>query len=237
MNKEIFQDNKSKKVNHDKLIRILSQQISKFSDINFRQSKKISADLIYSAAILNSGKSSQKGENFDALINILSFLKNNIKECENCHSFLIDEYCDNCESSSKKDTICIVENLYEFWRMKDVGAGFNYDFHIIGGIISINNGFLPSDLNLESLKQKIENSQNPIKEVIIAINKSYDGVLTCNYIASFLRKEFPLMIENSELKITTLANGLPSGSSNFDFIDNKTLQISLETRREIEILD
>lgn len=240
MNENLLEATKSKQINHEKLIKILSQQISKFSDINFRQAKKISADLLSSAAKSNfSSKTSQKGENFNSFLSLLSFLKKNLNECEICHNFMINDFCETCELSKKreKNVICIVENLYELWRMKEIGENFNYDFHIIGGIISINNGFLPNDLNLESLEARIRNSEAQIKEIIIAINKSYDGILTCNYIASFLKKAFPELIENSSLKITTLADGLPSGASNFDFIDNKTLQISLETRREIMIFD
>lgn len=232
----INQEINTKKMTNDKLIKILSSQISKLPDINFRQSKKITSKIIELSAKYNSFNIDNS---FTELFDILGFLKEHIKECNSCHYFMIDNFCEICSNSIKKNQriICIVENFYEYSRLKDIGENFSYDFHIIGGIISISNGFLPKDLNLQSLLKKIKSEERDIKEIVIAINKSYDGMLTCNYIASFLKENLSDKIKNNKLKITTLADGLPSGVSNFDFIDNKTLEISFQERKEVVIYE
>jgi recombination protein RecR len=76
-------------------------------------------------------------------------------------------------------------------------------------------------LNINNLLKRIE--ENDITEIIIALNKSYNAVITTNYLAEILRRKFP------HLKLSTLAGGLPSGAD-LDFIDDKTLEIAINSR-------
>lgn len=196
-------------------IKQLIQQFAKLPNINLRQAKRITAYILEEFA---SEMSDVK--NF---VNNLEKIKCTISICEECNNPIFeDENCINCYTFHRKqfDTICVVENLYELWRMENLHST-NFTFHILGGIISATNGTTPDMLNIANLIKRIE--ENQISEVIIALNKSYNAVITTNYLAEVLRKKF------ISLKISTLAGGLPSGAD-LDFIDDYTLETAFRSR-------
>ena len=93
-------------------------------------------------------------------------------------------------------------------------------YHILNGTISPTKGISASDINIEKLLKRIENSN--IQEVILATNPTIDGETTALYISKLLEK-----FEN--LKVTRLAYGLPMGA-NLDFTDELTLSRAIEGR-------
>ena len=76
-------------------------------------------------------------------------------------------------------------------------------------------------LNTGNLIERIEDENT--REIIIALNKNYNSILTANYLSELLRRKFPNLI------VSTLAGGLPSGAE-LDFIDDKTLEIAINSR-------
>ena len=66
--------------------------------------------------------------------------------------------------------------------------------------------------------------QNPIKELILALDTNLEGDTTSLYLVNKLK---PLQI-----KVSKLASGIPLGSP-LDFIDDQTLTQALENRIEI----
>ena len=216
----------------DKILKQLGQQIGRLPGVNFRQAKKISAYILSELV-----KSKSSGVN--SLISMLSYAKENATQCYVCHNIFFDDHCDVCDSdgrpsiqSGKQNIICVVENLYELWRMQQID-NCNFYYHIIGGIISASGGVMPNDLNLPSLIERIRSNEQ-ITEVIIMLNKSYDGIITTNYIADVLNKAFNSDGSNMRIIISTPADGLPQGT-NFDFIDERTFELSLTGRRQLNL--
>ena len=198
-----------------KLVKHLIQQFSKLPRINSRQAQKITSHLLeeLAAGMLDA-------RNF---ISALDKAKSTISNCEICSNIIFaEEECTVCKQFVRKqfDTICVVENLHELWRMESL-HNINFTFHVLGGIISATNGTSPDMLNVDNLIRRIEEHQ--ITEVIVALNKSYSAIITSNYLAELLRRRFP------NLRISTLAGGLPSGAD-LDFIDDRTLEIAIESR-------
>ena len=155
---------------------------------------------------------------------LLERIRQNICKCEKCGNVLISEKdCEICNKGEKNfsNIICVVENLYELWRISSLNNLASYKFHMLGGMISATNGISPDMLSIASLMQRIETEE--ISEVIIALNKSYNGSITVNYVANILKKRF------QHLTISTFAGGLPSGTD-LDFIDDKTLEMAMNCR-------
>jgi recombination protein RecR len=199
-----------------KEIKQLIQQFAKLPTINSRQAKKVIAYLLENL--------SNDGIDSENLILLLEKIRQNIEKCEKCGNVLIDDgNCEICYKSEKSfsNIICVVENLYELWRISSLSNLESYKFHLLGGVISATNGISPDMLSIASLIQRIENEE--ILEVIIALNKSYNGSITVNYVANILRKRF------SNLTISTFAGGLPSGAD-LDFIDDRTLEMAMNSR-------
>jgi len=94
-------------------------------------------------------------------------------------------------------------------------------YHVLGGIISPMDGIGPSDLEIESLVQRVQNEN--IKEVIMALSTTMEGDTTNFYI---FRKLAPLNI-----KITTIARGIAIGDE-LEYADEVTLGRSILNRVE-----
>lgn len=96
---------------------------------------------------------------------------------------------------------------------------FNGIYHVLGGIISPMEGVGPSDLNIESLVNKIEKGN--VKEVILALSTTMEGETTNFYI---FRK-----IRNYPVSVTTIARGVGFGDE-LEYTDEVTLSRSIKNR-------
>ena len=76
--------------------------------------------------------------------------------------------------------------------------------------------------NLSSLIERIKN--NDIKEIILALKPSIEGETTMQYIRRILDK--------FDVKVTKIATGIPIGTD-IEYIDNLTLELALEERKEV----
>jgi recombination protein RecR len=61
-----------------------------------------------------------------------------------------------------------------------------------------------------------------VKEIILATNATVEGQTTAHYIVD--------MLEDSDLKITRLAHGVPVGGE-LDYLDDGTLVAAMKSRR------
>jgi len=88
------------------------------------------------------------------------------------------------------------------------------------------NGIGPKDIRIEELLKRLENET--IREVILATNPGFEG----DYTASTIKRDIQNELVLPELKVTTLARGLPLGSD-LEYADEGTLSRALEGRREL----
>jgi recombination protein RecR len=100
-------------------------------------------------------------------------------------------------------------------------AQYNGLFHVLGGLISPIDGIGPDDLHIQTLLDRIHNSENQVKEIILALSTNMEGDTTSFYLAKKLK---PLNV-----KITTIARGVPIGGE-LEFADEITLGRSIVKR-------
>jgi recombination protein RecR len=93
-------------------------------------------------------------------------------------------------------------------------------YHVLGGVISPISGIGPSELQVESLLQRVTSSPE-VKEVILALSPTLEGDTTAFYLHKKL-KELPV-------KITAIARGVPVGG-NLEYTDEITLGRSITAR-------
>ena len=146
-------------------------------------------------------------------------MRNNVSYCTRCHNISESEICDIC-SDSRRDstTICVVESIKDVLTIE---ATHEYHglYHVLGGVISPLDGISPSDLEIESLIERV--SLENIKEVVFALNPTIQGDTTNYYI---FRKLAPC-----DVKITVLARGLSIGND-LEYTDEITLGRSIHNR-------
>lgn len=156
----------------------------------------------------------------DNLINSLLDIKNNIKICPTCGSYMEEDKCQICADPSRDSSLLIVvtsfKDVLAFERLSSIHA----HYHVLNGSISPTKGISASDLNISKLISRLK--QGTFKEVLLATNPTLDGETTALYICKLLE-------DFKDLKITHLAYGLPMGA-NLDYTDELTLSRALEGR-------
>jgi len=94
---------------------------------------------------------------------------------------------------------------------------------VLGGIISPMDGIGPSDIEVDSLVERVR--QNGVDEVILALSTTMEGDTTNFFIFKKL-KDLPV-------KITTLARGVSIGGE-LEYTDEITLGRSIVNRQNFE---
>lgn len=154
----------------------------------------------------------------DALIDV----KENIHHCKICGNLTDSNICDICADNSRdKSTIIVVEDSSNIVSLEKARE-YQGQYHVINGLISPRNNITPEDLNIESLINRVKNSE--IKEVILSLSSTVDGDMTTNFISEILK---PLGV-----KVTKIATGVPLGVS-LEYFDEMSIYKAIEDRREI----
>ena len=156
------------------------------------------------------------------LIEAMQNVADNIKTCEICGNFDTSSPCSICSSEKReKNIICVVQDVADLWAMERTGF-YHGQYHVLGGILSALDGIAPEDLNIDSLFMRVE--RGAVSEIVLAMPATIDGQITSHYLVSKLK--------NSNIKITTLAQGIPVGAE-LDYMDEGTIQLALNSRKEM----
>ena len=151
-------------------------------------------------------------------------MKQEVRRCKVCHNISDSELCPIC-SNPRRDgsTICVVENIQDVMAVENTQQ-FHGLYHVLGGVISPMDGIGPSDLEIESLVERV--SQGEVKEVILALSSTMEGDTTNFYI---FRKLAPY----HDVKISIIARGISVGDE-LEYTDEVTLGRSILNRTIFE---
>lgn len=146
-------------------------------------------------------------------------MRRDIKYCTVCHSISDKDTCDIC-SDSRRDhsAVCVVENIKDLLTIESTGEHRGV-YHVLGGVISPLEGVSPSDLEIQSLIDRV--AAGGIDEVILALSPTMEGDTTNFYI---FRK-----LSQFDVKITMLARGVAVGND-LEYTDELTLGRALANR-------
>ena len=162
-------------------------------------------------------------EEIKNLCDALTQVKKKIHKCPKCGILTENELCEVCASPNRDTTklmvVCYQKDAIAF----ENSDSFNGLYHVLGGVLSIQNGVSYEDLGIDSLLHRVQNEN--IKEVILATEPSLDGETTAQFIARLLEKY--------DVSISRLGYGLPMGG-HLDYADSLTLSKSFEGRTKIK---
>lgn len=165
----------------------------------------------------------QKSETVHGFSQSLIRLRDDVKHCCVCHNISDTETCDICSNPHRdKSVICVVENIHSVMSIENTGQ-FQGLYHVLGGVISPMDGVGPSDIELDSLFERV--AQGEAKEIILALNPTMEGDTTNFYIS---RK-----LADSGVKISVLARGVSVGDD-LEYTDEVTLGQSLIGRTPLK---
>jgi len=151
-------------------------------------------------------------------------MKANVHRCETCGNIADTSECSIClDARRDSSTICVVEDIRDILAIEATEA-YKGKYHVLGGIISPMDGVGPSDLNIQSLIDRV--SKGEIHEVIFALSPTMEGDTTNYYIYKKIR-EF-------EITVSTLSRGVSVGSE-LQYADEVTLSRSLLHRQPFKM--
>ncbi len=149
----------------------------------------------------------------------IKHLREEIVYCKNCHSISDHDICEICSDTSRNHTIiCITEDIRDVMAIENT-ASFKGIYHVLGGKISPIDGVGPSQLNIQTLVEKVKN--NLVEEIIFALSATIEGDTTIYYIYK--------QIQEYSIKISTIARGISVGSE-LEYTDEITLSRSIMNR-------
>lgn len=161
----------------------------------------------------------QDSVDVEKFISTIATLKQEIKYCSLCHNISDSEICSICSDTSRDSSlICVVENVKEVMAIENT-MQFKGLYHVLGGIISPIDGIGPSDLEIDSLTERVKTGN--IKEIILALSTTMEGDATNFYI---YRK-----IQPYDVKISIIARGVSIGDE-IEYADEVTLGRSIINR-------
>ncbi len=144
-----------------------------------------------------------------------------VRLCETCGNVDTSSPCTLC-SDPRRDasTIIVVEDVADLWALERA-AVINGMYHVLGGVLSPLDGIGPEDLAIASLVDRVTDTADQVKEIIIAVNATVEGQTTAHYITD--------QLEGIDVKITRLAHGVPVGGE-LDYLDEGTLAAAIKSR-------
>ena len=149
-------------------------------------------------------------------------VRKDIRHCSVCHNISDTEVCPICSDPRRdKSVICVVENIQDVMAVENTQQ-FHGLYHVLGGIISPMDGIGPSDIEIDSLVERV--SQGGVEEVILALASTMEGDTTNFYIQ---RKLQPLGV-----RISVIARGISVGDE-LEYTDEVTLGRAILNRTEI----
>lgn len=150
-------------------------------------------------------------------------VKEKIHYCNICHNISDTDICEICSNPLRdQSVVCVVENISGVLSIENTGA-FRGLYHVLGGVISPMDGVGPSDLEIDSLIERVASGE--VKEIIFALSPTMEGDTTIFFIQRKLAQY--------DVKLTTLARGVSVGEE-LEYTDEITLGRSITERIEIK---
>ena len=155
----------------------------------------------------------------EAFSSAISTLKKEVKYCKVCHNISDTDVCRICSNPSRDvTTVCVVENIRDVMAVENTQQ-YRGLYHVLGGVISPMDGIGPSDLEIESLVNRVK--EGTVKEVILALSSTMEGDTTNFYI---YRK-----LEKMGVRLSVIARGISVGDE-LEYADEITLGRSIVNR-------
>lgn len=163
----------------------------------------------------------------DFFASSLEKLKKDTVLCSVCKNISESDPCEFCSSNSRDTrTILVVEQPLDILVFEKTGK-YSGLYHVLHGAISPLDNIGPDEIYIDSLVARASlTNGHSVEEVIIATNPTMEGEATAMYITKQLKAK------NSNIKVTRLGMGIPTGAY-LEFADSMTLTQAIEGRRAV----
>ncbi len=191
----------------------LQRQLKQLPGLGYRSAERIALHLLV-----------EQPAQLPALVDALEEAAHTVRRCPRCGNLAEGELCGLCADEGRdRAVVCVVEHVPDLVAIERSGA-FRGSYHVLHGKLSPIHGIGPDQLNLESLRARVESAE--VGELILALSNDVEGEATCHYLTEHLT-------QGRTVKITRIGFGLPSGGGVL-YADSVTLKSALEGRRSFQ---
>jgi len=158
-------------------------------------------------------------------------LKKQTVLCSQCLNVSEKDPCAICADPTRdRSAVCVVEQPLDVLALEKAGV-FRGVYQVLHGAISPLNNIGPDEIHIGELMARLKaaNSEQGVKEVILALNPNMEGEATAMYIQSQIASLKSVL--STMPRITRLARGLPVGAD-IEYADEVTLTRAMEGRSE-----
>ena len=153
----------------------------------------------------------------------LTQMREEVRFCAGCHNISDVEICEICSNPARDHkTICVVEDIRDVMAIENTRQ-FRGIYHVLGGKISPIDGIGPSQLNINTLVEKVKSGS--VSELIFALSSTMEGDTT-NF---FIYRQ----ISEYSIITSTIARGISVGDE-LEYADEVTLGRSILQRIPFE---
>ena len=189
----------------------LINSIAKLPGLGRRSAQRIALHLL-----------KHKEKSLKSLTEALKEASSRIINCDSCGNIDTLNPCSICQDKRRdRKTICIVEDISDLWAFERAGI-YRGLYYVLGGVLSAIDGIGIDELRISKLINRVK--KDSLKEVILALSTTTEGQTTSHVIAD--------KIENFNVEVTRLAQGLPIGGE-VHYLDENTLNTAFQARRKI----
>lgn len=189
----------------------LLQELKRLPGLGFRSAERIAMHLLV-----------EQPEALEGLMESIGEARIAVRRCDTCGNIAESPKCAICEDQRRTaGSLCVVEHVPDLIAIER-SAAWKGQYHVLHGKLSPIHGVGPEDLNLQSLKARLESGE--VTEFVLALSNDIEGQATCHYIQEEIVGQRPI-------KVTRIGFGLPSGGG-VTYADSVTLRSALEGRRE-----
>lgn len=165
----------------------------------------------------------QPKEQTTFLSQALTTMREEVQFCVSCHNISDVAMCEICANTKRNhQIICIVEDIRDVMAIENTGQ-FRGIYHVLGGKISPIDGVGPSQLNINTLIEKVKSGN--VLEIIFALSSTMEGDTTNFYIYK--------QIQDCDVITSTIARGISVGDE-LEYADEVTLGRSILQRVPFE---
>jgi recombination protein RecR len=160
------------------------------------------------------------------LANAIVRVKESIVQCARCFNITETDPCPICANPGRdQHIICVVEEPLDVLALEKTGV-YKGLYHVLHGALSPLNNIGRKDIRIDELLRRL--ARGTTSEVILATNPGFEGDYTAHFIKDAIESE----LHPAQLRVTSLARGLPLGSE-LEYADEGTLGRAIEGRRDL----
>lgn len=170
----------------------------------------------------------QLDEFADSILN----LKKNTKLCSVCKNIGETDPCLICADSTRDHSVVlVVEQPLDILAFERTGK-FRGVYAVLHGSINPLENIGPDEIYVQAVLERVQSTKYKVQEIIIATNPTMEGNATAMYISNKLKILNSTAKLVTQLKISRLGMGIPTGAD-LEYADETTLTQALEGRREL----